>query len=71
MASRWLYRCAGGTPYAWTTDDKWFWLVDGGSCWTWRQREWFYDATTGQPIGWLHKDTLYDQRTGRPLYYFA
>src|SRR5690606_35071656 len=71
MASRWLYKYSGGGPFAWTSNEKDFWLAAGGAWWGWRSGDWVYAAHGGEALGWFSSNTFYEKGSGRALYYFG
>ncbi|MFJ6671722.1 hypothetical protein ACIQMJ_11495 [Actinosynnema sp. NPDC091369] len=69
MASQWLYAYGSGGTFAWTDNEKDFYLAGSGEYWAWRSGNWLY-ATKDKVLGWFDGKTFYDQSTGRALYYF-
>lgn len=68
MGTEWLFGIPGGKAFAYSTDGKNFYTMDGNTAWAYRDGKWLYAYGATQAVGYFEGTTVFSLPDGKPRF---
>jgi hypothetical protein len=65
VGNEWLFGIPGGKAFAYSTDGKSFFTMDGNKPWAYRDGNWLYAYGATQAVGYFDGDTVFSLPDGK------
>lgn len=68
MSTEWLFQIPTGKAFAYSTDGKNFFTMEGNKPWAYRDGKWLYAYGATAAVGYFEADTVFSLSDGKPRF---